>query len=160
MAVKVLVVDDDDIAGGLSKELLLEAGFEADLLTDSTKALDQIRQVRYPLVVLDILMPGIDGLTLCHRIKSDPELGAVTKVVMVSGKSFDADKQRARQYGADLFIEKPYNVEMFAQQIGEVAGRGAAPEPAPGDAPKAELLSAPDAVMGLSVWGCRSQPAL
>lgn len=154
MAVKVLVVDDDDIAGGLSRDLLAEAGFEADLQLNSLKALDQIRANRYPLVVLDILMPGLDGLTLCHQIKSDPELKE-TKVVMVSGKSFEADKQRASQYGASLFIEKPYNVDLFVQQIQEVLGRAAKPQTEV-KPPEAETLASKSPVMQLTVWGCRS----
>jgi phosphoribosyl 1,2-cyclic phosphodiesterase/CheY-like chemotaxis protein len=154
MPVKVLVVDDDDIAGGLSRDLLAEAGFEADLQLNSLKALDQIRANRYPLVVLDILMPGLDGLTLCHQIKSDAELKD-TKVVMVSGKSFEADKQRAAQYGASLFIEKPYNVDLFIQQIQEVMGRPTGPQAAAA-APKAETLASKAPVMNLTVWGCRS----
>lgn len=154
---KVLVVDDDDIAGGLSKELLTEAGFEVELLTVSTRAMERIKANRYPLVVLDILMPGVDGLTLCHKIKTDPQLKG-TKVVMVSGKSFEADKQRARQYGADLFIEKPYNVETFAQLVQEVAGRQDLPPPPPGEAIEPEALSAPEAKVKLTVWGSRSLP--
>ena len=110
MGVKILVVDDDAIAGGLSRDLLLDAGFEAEVETDSLLAIDHIRQERYALVVLDILMPGLNGLTLCHMIKSDPQLKETT-VVMVSGKSFESDKQRAREFGASLFIEKPYNVD-------------------------------------------------
>jgi CheY-like chemotaxis protein/ribonuclease BN (tRNA processing enzyme) len=154
MTAKVLVVDDDDIAGGLSRDLLVEAGFEADLQLNSLKALEQIRAHRYPLVVLDILMPGLDGLTLCHQIKSDPELKD-TKVVMVSGKSFEADKQRAAQYGASLFIEKPYNVDLFVQQIQEVLGRPTGPQAAAA-APKAEALASNAPVITLTVWGCRS----
>lgn len=154
MTAKVLVVDDDDIAGGLSRDLLVEAGFEADLQCDSLRALDQIRANRYPLVVLDILMPGVDGLTLCHQIKSDAELKD-TKVVMVSGKSFEADKQRARQYGASLFIEKPYNVDLFISQIQEVMGRPSGPQAA-AQAPKAEALNASAPVMTFTVHGCRS----
>ena len=154
MAVKVLVVDDDDIAGGLSRDILAEAGFEADLQLNSLKALDQIRANRYPLVVLDILMPGLDGLTLCHQIKSDAELKE-TKVVMVSGKSFEADKQRAAQYGASLFIEKPYNVDLFVQQIQEVLGRPTGPQAA-ANAPKAETLASRAPAVSLTVWGCRS----
>ncbi len=154
MGLKVLVVDDDDIAGGLSKELLSEAGFDAELQTNSLKALDQIRANRYPLVVLDILMPGLDGLTLCHKIKSDSELKD-TKVVMVSGKSFDADKQRARQYGAELFIEKPYNIEVFAAQIKDLLGKPEMPAAAPGAKP-VDIVSTPGAAVEVAIWGCRS----
>ncbi len=149
------MVDDDDIAGGLSRDLLIEKGIEAELLTDSLKAVDQIKRERYPLVVLDILMPGMDGLTLCHKIKSDPDIKA-TKVVMVSGKSFEADRKKARTLGADLFIEKPYDVDTFAQRIAEVAGRKLGPAPAVEQVPLAERLSVSPAAFQVSVWGCRS----
>lgn len=155
MALSVLVVDDDDIAGGLSRDLLIEKGIEADLCTDSLQALDTIRAKGYPLVVLDILMPGLDGLTLCHRIKSDPELKG-TKVVMVSGKSFDADRARARELGADLFIEKPYVVETFAERIAEVAGRKLETPPPQEAVPTFERLANVEPVGRLTVWGCRS----
>ncbi|MBI3552618.1 MAG: response regulator [Elusimicrobia bacterium] len=154
MGLSVLIVDDDDIAGGLSRDLLKDAGMDAELLTNSLRAIDKLREKRPELVVLDILMPGIDGLSLCHKIKSDPELSS-TKVVMVSGKSFEADKQRARQYGADLFIEKPYNIETFATQIAEVAHRPAKAGPVAGGEPVPELKSAPDATLQITVWGCR-----
>ncbi|MDE2039860.1 MAG: response regulator [Elusimicrobia bacterium] len=154
MATKVLIVDDDDISGNLTKDLLAEAGFEVELLTNSYKAIGLLRANRYAVVLLDILMPGVDGLTICHQIKKDPELKE-TKVVMVSGKSFDAEKERARQYGASLFIEKPYNVETLAQQIQAIVDSPAAAQPAEA-APKAESLSAKDAALTLGLWGCRS----
>lgn len=157
MALKILIVDDDDIAGGLSRDLLQDAGFNAELITNSLKAMDTLRAMRPEVAVLDILMPGIDGLSLCHKIKSDAELGS-TKVVMVSGKSFEADKQRARQYGADLFIEKPYNIETFASQIGEIAGRSAKPEPAPAPQAVPQVTSAAQAAVQAGVWGCRGLP--
>lgn len=156
MDLRVLVVDDDDIAGGLSRDLLRERGIQADLLTDSLRAVEAIRRERYPLVVLDILMPGMDGLTLCHKIKTDPQLQD-TKVVMVSGKSFEADRKRARSLGADLFIEKPYDVETFAQRIAEVAGRKLPPPPSMANVPAAERLSNSSPAFQVSVWGCRSE---
>jgi CheY-like chemotaxis protein/phosphoribosyl 1,2-cyclic phosphodiesterase len=159
MSLRVLVVDDDDIAGGLSRDLLKEKGLEADLLTDSLKAVDAIKKNGYPLVVLDILMPGMDGLTLCHKIKSDPQIKA-TKVVMVSGKSFEADRTRARELGADLFIEKPYDVETFAQRIAEVAGRKLEAAPPPQAVPTTERLANTSPIGELTVWGCRALPGV
>src|SRR4051812_13635149 len=119
MGVKVLIVDDDPIAGGLARELLAESGFDAELLLDSREAVAKVKADRPKAVLLDILMPGVDGLTLCHQITTDPDLKEI-RVVMISGKSFQADKDRARRYGATLFIEKPYNVETFVSQIQEV----------------------------------------
>src|ERR1035437_9459816 len=116
MATQVIVVDDDPIVGSLTLELLKDAGFDARLIVDSLKAQDEIRRDQPALVVLDILMPGIDGLTLLHRLKSDPETAKI-RAIIVSGKSFEAEKTRARQYGAELFIEKPYDVDSFGAQV-------------------------------------------
>lgn len=154
MATQVIVVDDDPIVGSLTLELLKEAGFTALLIQDSMKAQEQIKRDQPALVVLDILMPGIDGLTLLHRLKSDPETEKI-RAIIVSGKSFEAEKTRARQYGAELFIEKPYDVESFGQKVTEImkssgveAKKIARPPSAPAPAPRAELKAA--------VWGCRS----
>jgi len=155
MATQVIVVDDDPIVGSLSLELLKDAGFSAILIQDSLKAQDAIKAEKPALVILDILMPGIDGLTLLHRLKSDPETKDI-RAIVVSGKSFEAEKTRARQYGAEAFIEKPYDVDNFGRQItdllkssGVTAAKKVALAPsAPPPTPRAELK--------LTVWGCRS----
>lgn len=155
MATQVIVVDDDPIVGSLSLELLKDAGFSAVLIQDSLKAQDAIKAERPSLVILDILMPGIDGLTLLHRLKSDPETKDI-RAIVVSGKSFEAEKTRARQYGAEAFIEKPYDVDNFGRQITDLlkasgvtaAKKVAAAPSAPPPVPHAELK--------LTVWGCRS----
>ena len=157
MSGKVLVVDDDAIAGGLSRDLLQDAGYEVELITDTRRVMDEIKAKRPQIVIMDILMPGIDGLTLCHTIKRDLALKS-TKVVMVSGKSFATERQRAKQYGADLFIQKPYNVDTFVSQIGEIMARSAAPSIlTPASAFLPEISSNPDPVMTATIWGCRSE---
>lgn len=154
MATQVIVVDDDPIVGSLTLELLKEAGFTARLIQDSLKAQEEIKRDQPTLVVLDILMPGIDGLTLLHRLKSDPATEKI-RAIVVSGKSFEAEKNRARQYGAELFIEKPYDVEAFGPQVtalmkasGVEAQKIARPPSAPAPTPRADLK--------VAVWGCRS----
>ncbi len=157
MGTKVLVVDDDPIVGNLTRELLQDAGHEVELINDSHAAMEAVRSGRPTLAVLDILMPGIDGLTLCHQIKNDPELRDI-KVAVVSGKAFHVDRQRAQQYGADLFIEKPYNVETFARSIADLlAGTAPARRPSPEPIPLTHAPdAAPDAKLHVTVWGCRS----
>ena len=154
MANRVIVVDDDPIVGNLTLELLKDAGFEARLIEDSLKAQDEIKREKPALVILDILMPGIEGLALLYRLKSDPETAQIPAVV-VSGKSFEAEKERARQYGAALFIEKPYDVDTFGARIASIMkasgaqSEAAAPPPSP---PAPEPISE----LKISVWGCRS----
>jgi CheY-like chemotaxis protein len=158
MGARIIVVDDDPLVGELSSSLLRDAGYDVELIDDSFKALEAIKAAPPAVAVLDILMPGLDGMTLCHRIKSDPVTKNV-RVVMVSGKAFHADRKRAMDYGAELFIEKPYNVDVFAQQIGElIGGQAPAPPPPPEEAklgPQSPQ-EAPDAKLHMTVWGCRS----
>ena len=157
MGVRIIVVDDDPIVGELTSSLLKDEGYDVTLIDDSIRALEVIKSDPPDLAVLDILMPGIDGLTICHRIKNDPATKHV-KVAVVSGKAFHADRQRALDYGAELFIEKPYNVETLARQIAELLAGNAPPPPPPtevpvlGEAPEAP----PEAKVHMTVWGCRS----
>ncbi len=155
MATQIIIVDDDPLVGGLTLELLNDAGYSSILIQDSLKAQDAIKAEKPALVVLDILMPGLDGLTLLHRLKSDPETAGI-RAIVVSGKSFEAEKQRAAQYGAEAFIEKPYDVDVFAVKVKEImdkqgaapakAARAASSEPAP--VARAEVKAA--------VWGSRA----
>ena len=154
MPAQIIIVDDDPLVGGLTLELLTDAGYSARLIQDSLKAQDIIKAEKPALVILDILMPGLDGLTLLHRLKSDPETEPI-RAIIVSGKSFEAEKQRAAQYGAEAFIEKPYDVDEFAKKVKEIMDKQgvaptktARPPSAPVPVAKAELKAV--------VWGCRS----
>jgi CheY-like chemotaxis protein/ribonuclease BN (tRNA processing enzyme) len=155
MEKRLLIVDDDPIAGSLAFDLLNEAGFEAELLNQSLRALDTIKRKGYRLVLLDILMPGIDGITLCHDIKNDPQTSSV-KVIVVSGKSFKADIDNALAQGADLFIEKPYSVEGLPEQVKKIA-ESLEEEAAPAASPdNSGLTSNANPVLDVTVWGGRS----
>src|SRR5438105_3539731 len=79
MAAEIIVVDDDPIAGTLTSEILADAGYRMLLINESTKAMAAIKANMPRLCVLDILMPGIDGITLCKMIKEDP----VTKPIRI-----------------------------------------------------------------------------
>ncbi|MBI4060880.1 MAG: response regulator [Elusimicrobia bacterium] len=154
MAAQIIIVDDDPLVGGLTLDLLTDAGYSVRLLSVSLTAMDIIKAEKPALVILDILMPGLDGLTLLHKLKSDPETEPI-RVVVVSGKSFEAEKQRAAQYGAEDFIEKPYDVDQFPRRIGELMKKQGAE---PRKAPSAAEAPAPAARAGIKavVWGCRS----
>ncbi len=160
MAIPALIIDDDPVSYELMVFLLKEGGFSVEVLEEGRHAVETIRKKRPAVILLDILMPGIDGLTLLHRIKTDPELQDIM-VVMVTGKAFPAERERAQQYGADGFIQKPYNVDTFAKKIWGVLGApgGLKEEPTAAEAPAAAPKSfepAADAKLHVSVWGCRS----
>lgn len=154
MAAQIIVVDDDPIVGSLTLELLNDAGFKAEWISDSLKATEAIKAAKPALVVLDILMPGLDGLTLLHRLKSDPETAGI-RAIVVSGKAFEPDRQRALQYGAEAFIEKPYDVDAFGKKVTEIlSGQGIAPSQQPR---AAAALPAERAELKAAVWGFRAK---
>jgi DNA-binding response OmpR family regulator len=107
LAATVLVADDDaDILRFVEINLRLE-GFEVVTAQDGPDALAKAVAVRPDLVLLDVRMPGIDGYTVCARIRADASLAAV-RVVIVTANYGSAEVAAARRAGADDFLVKPF----------------------------------------------------
>jgi len=108
LAATVLVADDDaDILRVIELNFRLE-GFEVVTARDGADALAKAVTVRPDLVVLDVLMPGIDGYTICARIRADASLAAVP-VIIVTANDATAAVEAARQAGANDFLIKPFH---------------------------------------------------
>jgi phosphoribosyl 1,2-cyclic phosphodiesterase/CheY-like chemotaxis protein len=116
---RALIVDDDKAMADVAQMLLNADGIESDIADLDRDVLDQLRGGSYDIVLLDIMMPKIDGLELCRQIRQDANLDRV-KVAMVSGKAYDFDKRRAKSLGADGYITKPLDVSKFAPSIREI----------------------------------------
>ncbi len=107
LAATVLVADDDaDILRFVEINLRLE-GFEVVTARDGPDALAKVVAVRPDLVLLDVQMPGIDGYTICARIRADASLAAVP-VIIVTANYGSAEVEAARRAGADDFLVKPF----------------------------------------------------
>jgi DNA-binding response OmpR family regulator len=108
LAATVLVADDDaDILRLVELNLQL-AGFEVVTARDGPTALAKTVAVQPDLVLLDVLMPGIDGYAVCARIRADATLAAV-RVMIVTANYVSADVEAARRAGADDFLVKPFD---------------------------------------------------
>jgi len=151
---RILVVDDNPGMLKVLDKWLKVAGYAVIEAWDGQMALDQSRAEMPDLILLDILMPGLDGLTLLHRLKSDPATEPI-RAIIVSGKSFEAEKQRAAQYGAEAFIEKPYDVEQFAAKVNEIMKKQGV-EPKKIARPPSEPAPIVRSEVKVAVWGCRS----
>ena len=159
----MLVVDDDPMVGELSRDLLTDGGYKVMLLQDSMEAIATIKAHMPRLVVTDIMMPGVSGMDICKAVKADASLRHI-KIIVVSGKSYQVEKQRAFQFGADFFLQKPYNVDTFFQTVKSILdGTPASPSQVP-SAPAPEIIredlspKASDLEAGqlrLTVWGAR-----
>lgn len=110
------VVEDDALLAQLMCDLLEAAGHDASFSTDSGTALGDIINRQPDCVILDIMMPGVDGFELCHRLKENPRTREC-RVVVVSAKAYEADRSRALEAGAIGFIRKPIEPEGFAETV-------------------------------------------
>ncbi|MGH8459332.1 MAG: response regulator, partial [Nevskiales bacterium] len=117
---RFFIVDDSKSAISLIRDPLLELGHEVESETDSTQALERIRWSKPDCAVLDIMMPGIDGLALCKLIRDDPELRAL-RIIMVTAKAYEHDRKRAMELGASGFLNKLTDKDHLIDRILEIA---------------------------------------
>jgi len=113
---KFFIVDDDPDVLALASRLLTEAGHEVVVRSSSAEALREILETPPDCVITDVMMPGMDGFELTRALRANPAMAA-TKIVILSAKSYDFDRRRAKEMGADGYITKPINVENFLQSI-------------------------------------------
>ena len=118
MAAQIIIVDDDPLVGGLTLELLTDAGYAARLIQDSLKAQEIIKAEKPALVILDILMPGLDGVDVCKTMRSDVELADIP-VVFVSSLALERLHAVADEAGATDYLPKPVALNDLLNVVGE-----------------------------------------
>jgi len=112
----VLVVDDNAINIDLVSFVLAAAGFKVESVQDPRLAPAHIAQSRPHLVLMDVQMPGIDGLELTRRLKADPATRDIV-VVAFTAYAMKGDEARLRSAGFDAYVSKPIDVATFAQTV-------------------------------------------
>lgn len=119
MSKKVLIVDDEPNIL-LSLEFLMKKnGYEVFIARDGREALEILDEVVPGVVVLDIMMPEVDGYEVCLRIKNDPRTRA-TKVIFLSAKTKENEIRKGYEKGADLYVTKPFSTRSLLKQIQEL----------------------------------------
>lgn len=112
----VLVVDDDMLARMTAAQCVKQKGHEASMADSGAKALEMLQSARYDLVLLDLLMPEMDGLEVLTKIKLDPQLRRIP-VIMVSGADEAESMARCMQTGAAGHLSKPLDPALLSTQI-------------------------------------------
>lgn len=116
---KIFAVDDDPITLALVAEVLRNAGHEVTTSGSSRDALRDIPREQPDCVVTDIMMPEMDGFELIRELRRRPELGAL-KIIVLSTKSYDFDRRRAKELGADGYVIKPVERSTFVQTVADI----------------------------------------
>ncbi len=102
----ILVVDDYIVQQRVLRQVLTTAGYEVTVAGDGAEALDYLAEADYALAILDIAMPGMDGIEVLKRIRADSRLYDLP-VIMLTASGEDSDKAAARSAGANVFLSKP-----------------------------------------------------
>ncbi|MDP9221876.1 MAG: response regulator [Actinomycetota bacterium] len=117
---RVLVVDDDQVIRQLIGINLELEGFEVHMAADGEEALRQVIDVVPDVVVLDVMMPRLDGLEVARRLRQDPR-NADLRLVLVSARAQAADLQRGEDTGVDAYITKPFEPDELVDVIRRLA---------------------------------------
>jgi len=117
--VLALVVERSPIVQRLQRFFLEKAGYEVEFSSDGVSALARAKELRPAILVTEILVPKMDGLTLCRTLKSQPE----TRGILVLVFSHLEAEDRAREAGADAFLLKPLNEEPLVEVLSSLVAR-------------------------------------
>jgi CheY-like chemotaxis protein len=112
----VLVVDDEPMARTLLRLMLVRAGFEVVEAEDGFDALQKVSQNLPDLMILDIMMPGMDGFTVCESIRNDARTAALP-IIMLSAKTDAESINRGLQVGANKYLTKPVSPEDLTRHV-------------------------------------------
>jgi DNA-binding response OmpR family regulator len=119
--VRVMVVEDDPRVAHLVERALAEAGHQVDVAMDGNAVLDRARSSDHDLIVLDVLLPGIDGFEVCRQLRAQK---VRTPILMLTARDAVADRVRGLDAGADDYLTKPFALEELLARIRALGRRG------------------------------------
>ncbi len=102
---KILIVEDDRLTAELERDYLEANGYETELCGSGTEGLVLARENEYALILLDVMLPGLDGFEICRQLRRESSV----PIILVSGKQEDIDKVRGLGLGADDYVVKPFS---------------------------------------------------
>jgi two-component system, OmpR family, phosphate regulon response regulator PhoB len=118
-ALRVLLVDDEPVIGELVQEMLEGENVHVRVVADGARALAEAKRFRPDLVLLDVVIPELDGLAVCRLLRADPAFANVP-IYMLTARARKADHESARRAGATGYVEKPFKAEVLQQIVREL----------------------------------------
>jgi two-component system, OmpR family, response regulator len=119
----VLLVEDDARLGAMVAEYLGQHELEVTVVPDGERGLAALHRGRFDVVLLDVMLPGVDGLEVCRRIRAAPEWSTLP-ILMLTARGEDVDKIVGLELGADDYLAKPFNPRELLARIRAVLRRG------------------------------------
>lgn len=116
MSGKVLIVDDEPNILMSLEFLLKKGGYEVFIARDGREALDIVEAELPDIILLDVMMPEVDGYEVCQKVKNDVETRKI-KIIFLSAKTKQEDIDKGYEMGADLYITKPFSTRNLMAQV-------------------------------------------
>lgn len=118
---RVLIVEDEPNIVESLNFILGRAGFDIETAGDGNEALQRLRRQKYSALILDLMLPGINGFDVLRAVRADGELRGLP-VIVLTAKGQAADRQAAEAIGATAFITKPFSNAEIVQRVSELTG--------------------------------------
>lgn len=128
---QILIVEDDADIAAIERDYLALGGYAVTIAPDGTTGLDAALHQPIDLLILDVMLPGVDGFTICQRVRAVKDI----PILMVTARGEDADKIRGLGFGADDYIEKPFSPSVLVARVKAHLAQYARLKPCP-DVPK------------------------
>ena len=110
---KILIIEDEESIADLEKDYLELSGFEVEIAYDGEEGRRRALEKDYDLIVLDLMLPGVDGFEICRQVRDEKN----TPIIMVSAKKDDIDKIRGLGLGADDYMTKPFSPSELVARV-------------------------------------------
>jgi two-component system alkaline phosphatase synthesis response regulator PhoP len=118
-AKSILVIDDEPSIGRVVQFKLQQEGFKVRVATDGLEGLAYMKEEKPDLILLDLMMPGMDGFEVCRRLRAAPETVA-TPVIILSARGQEMDRLRGAELGVLDFFTKPFSPQKLLERVKEV----------------------------------------
>ena len=110
---KILIIEDDSAIAAIERDYLEIEHFQVEIAADGTKGLEKALNGGFDLILLDLMLPGIDGFTVCRRLREELDI----PILMITARREDIDKIRGLGLGADDYIEKPFSPSVLVARV-------------------------------------------
>ncbi len=110
---RILIVEDDADIAAIERDYLELGGYAVTIAPDGTTGLDAALHLPFDLILLDVMLPGIDGFAICKQVRAEKDI----PILMVTARGEDVDKIRGLGFGADDYIEKPFSPSVLVARV-------------------------------------------
>jgi two-component system alkaline phosphatase synthesis response regulator PhoP len=123
MSKTVLIVDDEEYIVTSLEYVMKSAGYRVVVAYDGEQAIEKTKETAPDLLILDVMMPKLDGFEVCEKIRANP-LWESIRIIMLTAKGRDSEREKGMSLGADTYMTKPFSTREILKRVKELLGDG------------------------------------